>query len=402
MATSFPRLPDRPLIKRGRTDETVNFLTKPKEIFPCFHVIHSESPDKTVRTLSPFLVSKSLTDALGPGYKVTKLASGDLLLEVHDKTQYERLTNLVAFGDIRVSVTPHRSLNTTRGVVSEQDLLDLSEAELLEGWKEEHVINVQRIKIRRDDKEIPTKHLILTFHTSTLPEYVQTGYVKIRVRPYIPNPRRCFKCQRFGHGSQSCRGRSTCAKCASHDHAADDCKDTPHCANCDGEHAAYSRTCPSWKKEKQIITLKVKENISFKEARKRYSFVQGPTFSEVARQGAVPQRFSAAVRTTQSGPAVAPPAPKAASASAVPSLERKNQQAFGAAGSKTSRATASADKPETPASGHRERASSASAEAMDTTPSASASPTPKDRRSSQERAKRDKTLITGPGKGPVR
>lgn len=194
------------------------------------------------------------------------MASGDLLREVNNKAQFEKLSKLSLFGNAPVSVTPDRFFNSSQGVVSDQDLLDLSESELLEGWSEQHVMNLQPIKIRRDNKEVSTKHLVLTFGTSMLPEYVETGYLKLNVRLYIPNPRRCFKCQRFGRGSESCRGRQTCAKRSSHDHSADSCNETPQCANREGAYPAYSRTCPAWKKEKEIVTLKVTQNISFKEA----------------------------------------------------------------------------------------------------------------------------------------
>lgn len=49
--------------------------------------------------------------ALGPSYKVTKLASGDLFLEVQNKAQVCKLAN-IPFADIPISITPHRSLNT--------------------------------------------------------------------------------------------------------------------------------------------------------------------------------------------------------------------------------------------------------------------------------------------------
>lgn len=394
--TSFPPLSNRPLTKRGRTEDTLNIFMKRQEVFPRFHVIHCEK-DKNARTISPFVVSKCLTEILDRGYKATRMASGDLLLEVVNKAQYEKLSNLVSFGNTPVSVTPHRSLNSSRGVVSDQDLLDLTESELLEGWSEQQVIRVQRIKIRRDDKEIPTKHLILTFGTSTLPEYIETGYLKLKVRPYIPNPRRCFKCQRFGHGSLSCRGRQTCAKCSSHEHPSDNCVETPHCANCEGGHAAYSRTCPIWKKEKEIVTLKVTENISFREARRRLCTVQGgPSFADVARKGAVPYRFAAVARTTFSGWAAAPLAPSAEAAGAAP--PPKGMQTSGSAAPGPS-AQAESPKTSPPVRVNRERATSTSSEAIDTTASPTASQAPKERRKSLERAKKSRTPITGPDKG---
>lgn len=46
------------------------------------------------------------------------------------------------------------------------------------------------------------------------------------------------------------------------------------------------------KNEKEIIKLKVTENISFPEARKRLSFLQKGTFSQVVRRGRAPSSVS--------------------------------------------------------------------------------------------------------------
>ena len=46
------------------------------------------------------------------------------------------------------------------------------------------------------------------------------------------------------------------------------CSETPKCANCNGNHPVSSRDCPSWKKEKQILTVKYQRSITFFEARK--------------------------------------------------------------------------------------------------------------------------------------
>ena len=46
-------------------------------------------------------------------------------------------------------------------------------------------------------------------------------------------------------------------------------KNEPKCVNCQGDHVAISRDCPKWKIEKDIVTLKYTEKISFADARKR-------------------------------------------------------------------------------------------------------------------------------------
>ncbi|XP_049525930.1 uncharacterized protein LOC125946473 [Dermacentor silvarum] len=326
------------------------------------------------------------------------MASGDLLLELRDQIQYEKLPKLVSFGDIPITLTPHRTMNTTRGVVSDDDLMELTEAELLEGFSEQNVINVKRIKMRRDGKEIKTKHLVLTFGSSVLPESIEAGYIKLRVRAYVPNPLRCFKCQRFGHSSQNCRGRQTCAKCSAHEHSSDSCENSLHCVNCDGEHAAYSRSCPTWKKEKEIVIIKVKENLTFKEARRRVSYLPKKTFADVTRQGAASQRLPAAVRPTHSEPPVTPSAPSAAAASAAPPTLKKGPSTSGLVASRASSLEA---RPSRLTNRSQERVSSASQEAMDTTTGQTAPSAPKEPRESRDRSKKEKARITGPDKGSV-
>ncbi|GFX83699.1 uncharacterized protein TNCV_349631 [Trichonephila clavipes] len=106
------------------------------------------------------------------------------------------LVGLRAFLDSPLTVSPHSSLNTSRGAISEPDLLTTPEAELLDGFSDQGVIQVRRITIKKYNSVIPTNHLILTFYSPTLPKTIKAGYLNCKIRPYIPNPLRCFQCQR--------------------------------------------------------------------------------------------------------------------------------------------------------------------------------------------------------------
>lgn len=63
---AFPLVSDRVASKRTRTEEIAMF-NRSKETFPLYHVVHSEKTDKQARTVSLFVVSKTLTNTLGTG-----------------------------------------------------------------------------------------------------------------------------------------------------------------------------------------------------------------------------------------------------------------------------------------------------------------------------------------------
>ncbi|GFU05739.1 gag-Pol polyprotein [Trichonephila clavipes] len=85
-----------------------------------------------------------------------------------------------------------------------------------------------------------TKHKILTFNSPKLPTTIKAGYLNCTIRPYVPNPLRCFKCQKFGHSQTSCRGQLTCSRCASVGHASTDYALEQKCVNCQQPHPSDS------------------------------------------------------------------------------------------------------------------------------------------------------------------
>ncbi|GBO08445.1 hypothetical protein AVEN_220337-1 [Araneus ventricosus] len=169
-------------------------------------------------------------------------------------------------------------------VITCGSLLNFTNEEITQELTGQGVKDVRRINIRRDGELLPTKHFILTFNTPRLPEYIKAGYVLCSVRPYIPNPLRCFKCQRFGHSKINCRWTLICARCAVAGHESTGCTAVEKCVNCQGNHTSFSRSCPKWELEKEIVTTKFKNNISFPEARrlvKALTPIEGKSYASV-------------------------------------------------------------------------------------------------------------------------
>ncbi|GFU72741.1 uncharacterized protein TNCV_194281 [Trichonephila clavipes] len=222
----------------------------------------------TFSTVSPFLIEKAITSSIGPVKTIRKMRSGDLFLEVASAKQSSALRTLRKMAHIDITVVPHNTLNYSRGVISAADLLNVSTEEIKENMVDQKVCEVRRITIRRDGQVLNTKHLILTFSTPELPQSVKAAYLHCSVRPYIPNPLRCFQCQRFGHSKTVCRGQPTCSRCAEVGHDSADCKAKERCVNCKGDHSSFSRSCPTWILEKEITAVKIKNKLSYPEARR--------------------------------------------------------------------------------------------------------------------------------------
>ena len=97
-----------------------------------------------------------------------------------------------------MTVGPHKSLNTSRGVIKHSDFQDCTEEEFVDEFPD--VIHARRIYVRKGDVRIPTNTIILTLDCPKPPTSLRPGYLTVPVRPYVPFPRRCFKCHKFGHG----------------------------------------------------------------------------------------------------------------------------------------------------------------------------------------------------------
>ena len=66
--------------------------------------------------------------------------------------------------------------------------------------------------------EVKTNTLILTFNSPKIPESLKVCYLNIPVSQFVPNPLRCYKCQKFGHVTSKCKHSETCARCSETGH----------------------------------------------------------------------------------------------------------------------------------------------------------------------------------------
>lgn len=218
--------------------------------------------------VSPFVIAKILYGLVGDLKQVKKIKDG-LLVETVSAAQSKRLAKVDMFGEMQVEIVSHGSLNICKGVVYCPDLLNCTTEEIQCNLREQGVIDVKRIQAKRDGAFVDTPNHILTFDRPNLPSSIIVAkYLNLKIRHYIPQPLRCFRCQKFGHTSKNCTREPICF-CGHPIHEGSPCEGSFICVNCQGPHAANDTNCPKLKEEKAIQELKVKERITYYEARKK-------------------------------------------------------------------------------------------------------------------------------------
>ena len=113
---------------------------------------------------------------------------------------------------------------------------------------------------------IHTNTLFLTFCSEFPKEIITVKYLKVKVALFVPNPRRCFNCNMFGHTSQGCKISTECHLCRKEKHERL-CDGPKLCSNCNGPRASSAQDCPVWKEDKEIQHFRIQKQISFPEAR---------------------------------------------------------------------------------------------------------------------------------------
>lgn len=260
---------------------------------PKFLVMKRNEDNKeiTLKRVSPFTLQKSIEAFAGEMKNIKRIADGSLLIETFSKKQADRLCVMTKLDDsIKIKIEEHPTLNTTKGTIYCEDLVYLTDEEILEGLQSQHVTDVRRILKKpstnqimkrnrfpprlpqQDDKVVleDTGVFVLTFNLPTTPRCIKAGINRCDVKLYIPNPRRCFKCQRFGHGKARCSSQQEyCGRCANIQHD-EKCTNPAKCTNCAEDHPSWSRQCPRFILEMEVQRIQTIERISNADARKQY------------------------------------------------------------------------------------------------------------------------------------
>ena len=250
--------------------------------WPRFLVMESSNDDLPLSKLSPFAIQKGFQAVARTLKSIKRLRDGSFLVECGKRAQAQNLLQTNRFIDRPVRITIHKTLNSSRGVIRCQDLADMTEVEIQDELKDQGVVGVNRVTLKKEGKVILTNTLFLTFGSPELPKEITVGYLKVKVALFVPNPMRCFNCNKFGHTSQRCKVAAKCTGCGKDKHEGQ-CEGPKLCSNCNGPHASSAKDCPVWQKEKLIQRVRIEKRISFPEARRLklrcrlWSLEVGPT-----------------------------------------------------------------------------------------------------------------------------
>ena len=253
--------------KRSYSDTDSDSETYPSS-FPRFIVLESLE-EKSLAKLNPIVIEIKISGIVKPK-SVKKLKDGNMLIEVDRKSYADNLLKMKLFANLKIKAFAHNSLNSSKGVVRSSELSLCTLEEIKNYLQNQGVSDVERISIKRGDEIINTNTYIFTFNLSIAPKELKLGYNLLKVSPYVPNPLRCYNCQKFGHHESKCLKPPVCKKCgeSGSDHVELTCTNQITCTNCKGNHPSDSRDCLVWKRKREVNQIKYTNNISFPEARK--------------------------------------------------------------------------------------------------------------------------------------
>ena len=140
---------------------TPNFVFSGYDTFPRFLVFQSQDGSSPVTSLSPSISEKQIESLIGTPKSVKKLKNKTLLVETDRKSQTDNLLKITSFFNLKVSVSQHNSLNSSKGIIHDRMVKGESEDSIVEYLRPQGVTGCKRFKIKKEGKSVETNTLLL-------------------------------------------------------------------------------------------------------------------------------------------------------------------------------------------------------------------------------------------------
>ena len=106
-----------------------------------------------ISKLSPFILDKAIRSAVGAVKTVRPLRNGDFLLEVTSAVQSRIVSKFDNLAGCPVTASPHRTLNTCKGVIRCAPLVDCDKDQTLKELEPQGVSDITDMTVKHDSNK---------------------------------------------------------------------------------------------------------------------------------------------------------------------------------------------------------------------------------------------------------
>ena len=177
------------------------------------YTIFAKGKNTNITKQNRIKIQAELNGVVGRRIQVNK--SGDSLrIGCVNEAERRKIKSKATIADFEVTYSdPYKKDKNEerikKGIIFQVDP-DFSEEEVCE---EIGAKSVKRIIKKIGGKEIKTAQMLVIFEQE-LPKQVMIGWRRHRVEIFIPDPIRCYQCQRYGHKASACNGYEKCSICS--------------------------------------------------------------------------------------------------------------------------------------------------------------------------------------------
>ena len=220
--------------------------------------IFAKSIHTNLTKINSIRIQNEVNKILGRQVKISK-SGVSLRISCENEAEKKKIRKHTTMCDYEVVysdpyIKKQSSGNLKKGIIFGVDTL-IDDVDICEAAGAQ---TAKRITKKTGGRVIVTTQVILSYEHE-LPSHVFLGWSRHRVDAYIPDPLRCYHCQRYGHKAIHCNGKERCSIC-SESHPVQKCpqmnknqdEKENKCANCKGKHPASYRGCPNYKEAKVI------------------------------------------------------------------------------------------------------------------------------------------------------
>lgn len=208
--------------------------------------------------------------ASGKIYRIKYIHQNKMFITFDNDIGADDFINCSVFTDMGWSCQKTSEVGVSYGLIKAMEL-EISDEDLKANLSSSaEIISIKRLNKRcPDDLDgngwTPSETIRLGFKGPSLPPYVYIYSLRIPVERFVFPVTQCANCWKYGHLKIRCPSKNpVCPKC-SQKH--ENCTITSFtCVNCLGDHMAFDKICPFFKKEKKLRDLMSEFNCTYRRA----------------------------------------------------------------------------------------------------------------------------------------